>query len=373
MGNGALAKGQATAPILDSTVAVLGFADWRLTIRYVAIRFCTGKDHMPIGRMKRRGFIAIIAAVAAWPLTGHAQSATTSSHVVLLSAAANPAERLDAFRQQLNDLSYVEGRNITLDIRSAEGRLERLPALAEELVRQSGIDAILAESTPAAIAAHQATQTIPIIAMVGVDPVATGLASSLAHPGGNVTGIAIFADEANPKRVELLHELAPRAVRVAAVMAISGGGTLNIDSARETGRKLGLAIETIVVDPDRLPEALRPSVIAGFDAFVFVPDVVLTSRRNEVIRLIAPTKKPAIFAGRNWVDGGGLMSYGPDLGDASRRWALQLVRVLKGEKPKDLPFERPTKFDLRINLRTARAMGIEIPPTLLTRADEVIE
>ncbi len=328
---------------------------------------------MPIDRMKRCGFKAIVVAAAAWPLTRSAQSAATSQRVVLLSAAADPAERLGAFRERLSDLGYVEGRNITLDIRSAEGHLERLPALAEELVRESGIDAILAESTPAAIAAHSATQTVPIVAVVGVDPVATGLASSLAHPGGNVTGIAILADEANAKRVELLRELAPSAIRIAAVMAISGGGTLNVDSVRETGHKLGFAVEIIVADPDRLPEAVGPAVVAGFDAFVFVPDVVLTSRRDEVISLIAPTKKPAVFAGRSWVDSGGLMSYGPDLRDASRHWASQLVRVLKGEKPKDLPFERPTKFDLGINLRTARAIGIEIPPTLLARADEVIE
>ena len=265
------------------------------------------------------------------------------------------------------------GRNIIINIRSAEGHLERLPALAEALVQEGGIDAILAESTPAAIAAHRATKTIPIVAIVGVDPVGSGLASSLARPGGNVTGVAIFADEVNAKRVELVREVAPRALRLAAVMAISGQGTLNVDSVQETGRKLGFDVEIIVIDPDHLPEALGPSAIAGFDAFVFVPDVVLTTRRDEIIRLIAPTRKPAIFPGRNWVDSGGLMSYGPDLQDASRRWAAQLIRVLKGEKPKDLPFERPTRFELRINLRTARAMGIKIPPMLLARADEVIE
>jgi putative ABC transport system substrate-binding protein len=323
--------------------------------------------------MKRRKFMAVVAATAAWPLTGSAQSAATSRRVVLLSAAANPAERLGAFREQLGASGYVEGRNIMLDIRSAEGHLERLPALAEALVQEGGIDAILAESTPAAIAAHRATKTIPIVAIVGVDPVGSGLASSLARPGGNVTGVAIFADEVNAKRVELVREVAPRALRLAAVMAISGQGTLNIDSVRETGRKLGLDVEIIVIDPDHLPEALGPSAIAGFDAFVFVPDVVLTTRRDEIIRLIAPTRKPVIFPGRNWVDSGGLMSYGPDLQDASRRWAAQLIRVLKGEKPKNLPFERPTRFELRINLRTARAMGIEIPPMLLARADEVIE
>lgn len=194
----------------------------------------------------------------------------------------------------------------------------------------------------------------------------SGLALNLAHPRGNVTGIAIFAEETNLKRVELMREVAPRAVRLAAVTAISVGGPLNLDSVQETGRKLGFAVEIInVADPAHLPEALSPSVVAGFDAFVFVPDVVLTSHRDEVIKLIGSSNKPAIYSSRNWADSGGLMFFGPDFRVVFRDWATQFVRMLKGEKPSDLPFERPTKFDFAINLRTARAMGIEIPPTLL--------
>ena len=324
--------------------------------------------------MRRREFIGVLGGAAVWPVTASAQSPVIPPHVVLLSAAPDPAERLGVFRKQLRELGYVEGRNINLDIRSAEGHVDRLPAIAEGLVREGGIDVILAESTPAADAAHRATQTIPIVAFVAVDPVASGLALSLAHPGGNVTGIAIFAEETNVKRVELMREVAPRAVRLAAVTAISVGGTLNLDSVQETGRKLGFVVEIInVADPAHLPDALSPSVVAGFDAFVFVPDVVLTSHRDEVIKLIASSNKPAIYPSRNWVDSGGLMFFGPDFRVAYRDWATQLVRVLKGEKPSDLPFERPTKFDFAINLRTARAMGIEIPPTLLLRANEVIE
>jgi len=328
---------------------------------------------MAIDRKNRREFMAVVAATVAWPLTGSAQSATALRRVVLLSAAADPAARLSIFHEQLRALGFVAGRDFQLEIRSAEGHPDRLPTLAQGLAREGGIDVILAESTVAAMAAHRATQTIPIVAIVGIDPVASGLASSLAHPGGNVTGIAIFAEEAGTKLVELVRELAPRSVRLAVVSAISGRGSLNIEPVREAGRKLGFAVEVIVVDSDRLAETLGPSVVAGFDAFVFVPDVVLGDRRNEVIRLIAPPKKPAIFPGRAWVDSGGLMSYGPDLREATRQWASQLVRVLKGERPQDLPFERPTKFEFSINLRTARAMGIEIPPALLARADDVIE
>ena len=328
---------------------------------------------MAFDRKNRREFMAVVAATVAWPLTGSAQSAVARRRVVLLSAAADPAARLGVFYEQLGALGYVAGRDFQLEIRSGEGHLDRLPTLAQGLAREGGIDVILAESTIAAMAAHRATQTIPIVAIVGIDPVASGLANSLARPGGNVTGIALFAGEADAKLVELVRELAPRAVRLAVVSAISGSGTLNIEPVREAGRKLGFAVEVVVADPDRLPEALGPAVVAGYDAFVFVADVVLTSRRDEIIRLIAPTRKPAIFGGRTWVDSGGLMSYGPDIRDATRRWASQLVRVLKGEQPKDLPFERPTKFEFRINLRTARAMGIEIPPALLARADEIIE
>jgi len=328
---------------------------------------------MATDRMKRREFMAVVAGTAAWPLTGGAQSAATPQRVVVLSAAADPAARLGVLRERLAAAGYVEGRNIVLDIRSAEGHLERLPALAKALAHEGGVDVIFAVSTPAAIAARQATQTIPIVAIVGVDPVDSGLVSSLSHTGGNVTGIAILADEVNAKRVELIRELAPRAARLATVTAITGQSSLNIDSVRLAGRKLGFDVELIVANPDHLSEALSPSAVAGFDAFVFVPDVVLVSRRDEVIRLISPTRKPAIFAEREWVDSGGLMSYGPNFKEIGLRSAALVIRVLKGERPKDLPFERPTKLELRVNLRTARSMGIDIPPMLLARTDEVIE
>ena len=324
-------------------------------------------------RIKRREFMAIAAGSATWPMTGSARSGATPQHVVVLSAATDAVTRLSVLRERLAASGYVEGRDIVLDIRSAEGHPERLSALAEALVQEGGVDAILAISTPAAFAARRATQTTPIVAIVGVDPVESGLVSSFAHTGGNVTGIAILADEVNAKRVELIRQLAPHAVRLAAVTAIVGGGSLNIDSVRQTGRKLGFDVGLIVVNPDHLREALGPSAVAGVDAFVFVPDVVLLSRRDEVVGLISQTRKPAIFAERDWVDSGGLVSYGPDFKEITSRWTTQVIRVLRGEKPEDLPFERPTKLELRVNLRAARTMGIEIPSMLLARADEVIE
>ena len=324
--------------------------------------------------MRRREFIGIVGGATARLLIAVRASAAAASRVVMLSIASDPSARLGAFRKQMNELGYVEGRNITIEFRSAEGQIERLPALAEALLREGNVDVILAESTPAAIAAHQATQTIPIVAMVGVDPVASGLAASLARPGANVTGVAIFADEASPKRVELVRELSPRAVRLAVVMAsFEAGGKLNLTPVEETGDKLGFSVEAVFVDPDHISETLSPPLLDRFDAFVFVPDVVLSSRMSDIIKLIAQTRKPAVFPGRQWAESGGLISFGPDPAEASRHWASQLVRVLNGQKPSELPFERPTKFDLKINMRTARAMGIEIPPALLTRANEVIE
>lgn len=322
--------------------------------------------------MKRREFITALGAAAVWPVAATGQTSARSVHVVLLS----PVDPLGlvGLRKNLQDLGYFEGRNIRLDIRSTEGQIDRLPSLAEAVVQEGGIDAILAQSFPAAIAAYKATQTIPIVAIVGIDPVASGLAESLAHPGHNVTGIAIFAEEMDIKLVELLREVAPRAVRLAAITAITGGGNLSLGAVQEAGRKLGFNVEIIkIADTADLTIALSPEVLSRFDALMFPPDVVLSRHKAEVVKLIGLSKKPAIFPSPDWAESGGLLAFGPDLAEANRHWILQLDRVLKGEKPSDLPFERPTKFVLNINLHTARAMGIELPPTLLARADKVIE
>jgi len=246
--------------------------------------------------------------------------------------------------------------------------------LAEKLVEAGDIDVIFAISTPAALAAHKATQTIPIVAFTAVDPVGSGLANSLARPGGNVTGVAVFSEETTIKRVELMREIAPRAVRLATVTTKVSSGPQSFGPVLEVGRKLGFTVENLVVDdPGDLAKALSPEILAGFDAFVFVPDVVLSAHMTEIIKLVATTNKLAIFPSPDWVSNGGLMSFGPDFADASRHLVAQLDRVLKGANPSDLPFERPTKFDLRINLRTARMMGLELSPMVLARADEVIE
>ena len=189
-----------------------------------------------------------------------------------------------------------------------------------------------------------------------------------------MTGIAVFSEETTVKRVELMREVVPQAVRLGTVTTKVSSGAQSLTPVLETGRKLGLTVQSINVDdPADLATALRREILEGFDALVFVPDVVLSSHMIEVIKLVGLSNKPAIFPSPDWVANGGFMSFGPDFSDAARHLISQLDRVLKGAKPGDLPFERPTKFDLRINLRTARAMGFELPPTVLARADEVIE
>jgi putative ABC transport system substrate-binding protein len=323
--------------------------------------------------MRRREFITLFSGAVTWPLMASAQQLTRMPHVVHLSPVDIPSQA-DGARRQLRELGYVEGRNIRLEFRNAAGNVDALSVLAQELVQEGGVDAIIAISTPAALAANKATQTIPIVAFTAVDPVASGLAESLARPGRNVTGIAVFSEETTVKRVELMREVVPRAVRLGTVTTKVSNGTQSITPVLETGRKLGFTVETINVDdPADLAKALSTEILAGFDALVFVPDVLLNAHMAEVIKLVGLSNKPAIFPSPDWVANGGFMSFGPDFYDAARHLISQLDRVLKGAKPGDLPFERPTKFDLRINLRIAKALGIELSPTILARADEVIE
>jgi putative tryptophan/tyrosine transport system substrate-binding protein len=323
--------------------------------------------------MRRRELITILGGAAIWPFVASAQRLAGAPFIVHLAPVDIPSQT-DATRRFLSQLGYVDGSNIRLEFRNAAGNADALPALAQELVREGGIDVIIAISTPAALAAYHATQTIPIVAFTAVDPVESGLAISLARPGRNVTGVAVFSEETTVKRVELMRDVFPLAVRLGTVTTKVSKGAQSLAPVLETGRKLGFTVEAINIDdPADLAKALSPEVLAGFDALVFVPDVILNAHMAEVIKMVGLSRKPAIFPSPDWVANGGLMSYGPDFADATHHLILQLDRVLKGAKPGDLPFERPTKFDLRINLRVAKALGIELSPTILARADEVIE
>ena len=308
-----------------------------------------------------------------WPLTARAQQPARIPRVISL-APVHVASQAEGTRRILRELGYIEGRDIRLEFRDVAGNVDALPWLAQELVREGGIDVILAISTPAALAAYKATQTIPIVALTAVDPVGSGLADSLARPGRNVTGIAVFSEETTEKRVELMREVVPRAVRLGTVTTKLTSGAQSLAPVLETGRKLGFTVKPINIDdPADLAKALGPEVLTRFDALVFVPDALISAHMAEVIKLVGASNKPAIFPSPDWVANGGFMSFGPDFSDANRHLISQLDRVLKGAKPGDLPFERPTKFYLRINLRVAKELGIELPPTVLARADEVIE
>jgi putative ABC transport system substrate-binding protein len=323
--------------------------------------------------MKRREFIWLVGGAATWPLLARAQQPARTPRVIQLAPVDFPAQ-MEGTRRLLAQLGYVDGRNIRYEFRDTGGNADALPALAEEIVSAGGVDVIVAVSTPAALAAYKATRKIPIIAFTAVDPVASGLAESLAHPGRNVTGIAVFSEETTVKRVELMREILPRAARLGTVTTKITSGAQSLAPVVETGRKLGFEVEAINVDdPADIPKILSPEVLARFDGLVFVPDVLLSAHMLEVIRMVNLSKRPAIFPAPDWAANGGLISFGPDFSDARRHLMSQLDRVLKGTAPGELPFERPTKFDLRINLRVAKALDIELPATVLARADEVIE
>ena len=323
--------------------------------------------------MRRRRFITLVGGMVTLPLAASAQQPPRMPRVVRLAPVHVPAQ-VEGTRSLLRELGYVEGRNIRLEFRNAAGNVDALASLAHQIVGDGDVDAIIAISTPAALAARKATQAIPVVAFTAVDPVGSGLADSLAHPGRNVTGVTVFSEETTVKRVELMREVVPRAVRLGTVTTQVTSGAQSLSPVLETGRKLGFAVERINIDdPADVASALSPQILAGFDALVFVPDVVLDAHMVEVIKMVGLSRKPAIFASPDWVANGGLMSFGPDFYDANRRLISQLDRILKGVRPGDLPFERPTKFDLRINLRTARALGIDLPATVVARADEVIE
>src|SRR2546430_2800457 len=235
--------------------------------------------------MRRRELITILGGATIWPLLASAQRLAGTPHVIHLAPVDIPSQT-DATRRQLYDLGYVEGRNIRLEFRNAAGNVDALPALAQDLVQEGGVDIIIAISPPAALAACKATQTIPIVAFTAVDPVASGLGDSLARPGRNVTGIAVFSEETTIKRVELMREVAPRPVRLGTVPTTVSKSAQSLAPALDTGRKLGFTVEPIDVDdPADLAKALSPEVLAGFDALVFVPDVVLSAHMSEVVTM----------------------------------------------------------------------------------------
>jgi len=282
--------------------------------------------------------------------------------------------RTEAFRQGLRELGYVEGKNIVVEYRWGEGKLDRLHELAKELARLK-VDVIVALSPPAARAAKEATRTIPIVIRSTYDPVEDGFVASLARPGGNITGVASTSGELHGKRLELLKEAVPRVTRVA-VLWTPGTMRLDLSSFKELGvasKALGLKLQSVEARrPEDLDGAFRTATSQRAQALITLRNPLIVSQRKQITELAAKSKLPAIYDDREFVEAGGLMSYGANLEDLYRRAATYVDKILKGAKPADLPVEQPTKFELIINLKTAKQIGLTIPPNVLARADRVI-
>ena len=304
-----------------------------------------------------------------------AQQAEKVARIGYLNLRASPDEQDKAFLQGLRDLGYVEGRNITIEYRWAEGKRERLPDLAAELVRLK-VDVIVTTATPAIRAAQQATRTIPIVMAISADAVGNKLIASLARPGGNTTGMSLPAIDLSGKRFELFKETVPRLSRVG-VLWNSAAGTGMASRAKKVeiaSREAGVTARSLEVrgNPSDFEGAFSVVLSERLDGFLVVLDPFTNFHRKRIVEFAAKNKLPSIYEASEYVDAGGLLSYGPNYADMFRRAAYFVDRILKGAKPEDLPVEQPTKFELVINLKTAKALGITIPPEVLLQADRVI-
>jgi putative tryptophan/tyrosine transport system substrate-binding protein len=332
---------------------------------------------MQFDRLKRREFVTLLGGAAAWPLTANAQQ--SAMPVVGFVNGGSPegmARYAAAFRSALSEAGYVEGQNLTVEYHWLEGQYDRVPALVDNLVRRGVSVIAIPGATQAAIAAKAATTTIPIVFGIGGDPVKLGLVTSLAQPGGNVTGTNVFFFEVAAKRLGLLHDLVPKAARIAVLVnPTNASNTESISrDVPEAARPLGLQIQILNANTRSEIEAAFATIVRErADALFIAPDAFFTSRRGQFATLAARDRVPTSCAAREMTEAGLLMSYGPNLADMFRQVGVYTGNILKGAKPAQLPVLQSTKFEFVINLQTARALGIEVPNWMQLLADEVIE
>jgi putative tryptophan/tyrosine transport system substrate-binding protein len=323
--------------------------------------------------MRRREFITLLGGAAAWPLAARAQQPKVPVIGYLYAGSAEPtAYLLAAFRKGLSETGYVEGQNVAVEYRFAQNDNDRLPELAADLLRRQVTLIVTPGSTPAAIVAKAATATIPVIFGIGNDPVQSGLVASLNQPGGNVTGVSSMNVQLGAKRLGLLHELLPGSARFAVL--VNPNNPIGTGDVQAAASAIGRRIEVLPASTNRdIDIAFASLVQKRIDALLVIPDALFTIRRLQLVGLTLRHAVPAIFPNREDASAGGLMSYGSSFTDLFRQTGIYAGRILKGEKPADVPVLRASKFEFVINLQTARTLGLEVPPTLLARADEVIE
>ena len=338
------------------------------------ITFC-GSAVLQSALRNLKSAIILCAMLFALCSLGEAQQPAKVAKIGYLAASSSSiaSPNLEAFRQALKKFGYVEGKNIAIELRYAEGKLARLPDLAAELV-QLKVDVIVAASTPAVSAAKNTTTEIPIVFHTINDPVAIGIVASLARPGGNITGLTMGGGELYGKRLEILKDTVPRLSRAAILFnPANPGGELNVKETQASAQVLGLQVWSIEVrSPDDIEQAVDAASRAKADTIMITQSPPLTTFPKKFIDLVAKYRPPAVYPQSRWPDIGGLMSYGANVADSYRHLASYVDRILKGAKPADLPVERPTKLELVINLKTAKQIGLTIPPNVLARADRVI-
>jgi putative tryptophan/tyrosine transport system substrate-binding protein len=331
-----------------------------------------------MGAMKRREFIALMGGTAAiWPLAARSQQQPTTPLIGFLNgrSRAETATVMEHFQKGLADAGFVEGRNVRVEYRWADGRYDRLPALATEIVDLRPTVIVATGGNVTALAAAAATSTIPIVFAAGGDPIKSGLVASLNRPGGNATGVSLFIAELASKRLEFLREIAPKATTIG--ILVNPGNPTGVAEARDVEARattLGLGTKLISAGgAGDLDPAFAAASQGKIQAVFICNDPFLIDIRNQLVRIVTERALPAIYFSREFVEAGGLVSYGASIADGYRKVGVYVGQILMGARPADLPVQQPTKFELVVNLKAARVLGLEIPPTLTARADEVIE